>query len=61
MGGNQLLHAGLTRILNSVIEVEHVPRSLKSGINKGGGKDLLDLNGITLNSVILKGTRLPDS
>ena len=51
----------LTEILNSVVDAEHVPSSLKLGITipiyKGGGKDLLDTNsyrGITLNSVISK-------
>ena len=51
----------LTEILNSIVELERVPSSLKLGITipvyKGGGKDPLDVNsyrGITLNSVISK-------
>lgn len=51
----------LTGILNSILDVEEIPQSLKTGLTipiyKGGGKDPLEVNsyrGITLNSVISK-------
>ena len=46
--GGQSIILWLTKILNSVVEAEHVPLSLKLGITipiyKGGGKDPLDVN-----------------
>lgn len=48
----------LIEILNSIVELERIPSSLKSiPVYKGRGKDPLDVNsyrGITLNSVISK-------
>ena len=59
-GGSAII-LWLTEILNSIVELEQIPSSLKQGITipvyKGGGKDPLDVNsyrGITLNSVISK-------
>ena len=59
--GGQSVVTWLTEILNSVVDTEHVPPSLKLGITipvyKGGGKDPLDASssrGITLHSVISK-------
>ena len=67
LSAEHLRHGGhsvviwLTEILNSIVDAEHVPPSLKLGITipiyKGGGKDPLDRNsyrGITLNSAISK-------
>ena len=67
LSAEHLRHGGhsvviwLTEILNSIVDAEHVPPSLKLGITipiyKGGGKDPLDTNsyrGITLNSAISK-------
>ena len=61
LSAEHLRHGGhsvviwLTEILNSIVDAEHVPPSLKLGITipiyKGGGKDPLDTNsyrGITL-------------
>ena len=59
--GGPVLHEWIWQICNSIIDLEHVPDSLKMGIvipvYKGGGKDPLDTNsyrGITLTSVIAK-------
>ena len=59
--GGPILHEWIRQICNSIIDLEHVPDSLKMGIvipvYKGGGKDPLDTNsyrGITLTSVIAK-------
>ena len=59
--GGPVLHEWIRQICNSIIDLEHVPDSLKMGIvipvYKGGGKDPLDTNsyrGITLTSVISK-------
>ena len=59
--GGHCIVTWLLEILNSIIDTELVPLSLKSGITipiyKGGGKDPLDTNnyrGITINSVISK-------
>ena len=55
----------LTEILNSILDVEEIPCSLKTGLTipvyKGGGKDPCDVNsyrGITLNSVLSKALEL---
>ena len=59
--GGQSVIVWLTEVLNSVIDLEHVPTCLKLGttipVYKGRGKDPLDVNsyrGITINSVISK-------
>ena len=59
--GGHCIVLWLTDILNSVVECEHMPPTLKSEITmpiyKGGDKDSLDTNsyrGITLNSVVSK-------
>ena len=51
----------LTEILNSILDVEEIAMSLKTGLTipvyKGGGKEPLDVNsyrGITLNAVVSK-------
>ena len=59
--GGPILHEWIPQISNSIIDLEHVPDSLKMGIvipvYKGGGMDPLDTNsyrGITLTLVIAK-------
>ena len=59
-GGGSII-TWLAEVLNSILDVEEIPQSLKTGLTipvyKGGGKDPLDVNsyrGITLNSVISK-------
>ena len=59
--GGSTIVVWLTEVLNSIIELERIPATLKQGITipvyKGGGKDPLDVNsyrGITINSVISK-------
>ena len=59
--GGEILNIWIQQVCNAIVELEHVPESLKLGIvtpiYKGGGRDPLDTSsyqGITLTSVIAK-------
>ena len=59
--GGEILKIWIQQVCNAIVELEHVPESLKLGIvtpiYKGGGRDPLDTSsyrGITLTSVIAK-------